>query len=156
MTEQLNGNARREHAHKVVNRLNEALLAHDMMAFADQWAPDGRMDFPFAPPGWPSLRSREQVREYLRPFTESVDIRGIRHQTRHETADPDTLVLEWGVDGIVLTTGRPYAIDYVAVLKVGPEGIEFYRDYWSPLTVGHTLGQLGQMVAAIQHEEAVS
>lgn len=156
MTDQLNDAARRARAHKVVDRLHEALLAHDMMAFANQWAPNGRMDFPFAPPGRPTLCNRQQIRDYLRPFTESVDIRAIRHQTRHDMADPDTLIVEWGVDGIALATGRPYAVDYVAVLKVGPEGIESYRDYWSALTAGHALGRLGDMVAAIQDEEAVA
>lgn len=156
MTEKLNDAARRARAHKAVERLHEALLAHDMMAFADQWAPNGRMDFPFAPPGWPTLHSREQVREYLRSFTGSVDISGIRHQTRHDTADPDTLVLEWGVEGVALATGRPYAVDYVAVVKVGSEGIESYRDYWSALTAGHALGRLGEMVAAIEDQEAAA
>jgi ketosteroid isomerase-like protein len=153
MTYQLDDAARRMRAHRVVDRLHQALLAHDMTAFADQWAPDGRMEFPFAPPGWPTLRSREEVRAYLRPYTESVDIRGIRHQTRHETTDPDTLILEWGVEGVALATGRPYAVDYVGVLKVGAEGIESYRDYWSALAAGHALGRLGEMVTAIQGQE---
>lgn len=156
MTDQPNDAARRARAHNIVDRLHEALLAHDMGAFADQWAPDGRMDFPFAPPGWPTPRGREQVRAYLRPFTDAVDIRKIRHQTRHETADPDTLILEWGVEGTALATGRPYAVEYVGVVKVGPEGIESYRDYWSALAAGHALGRLGEMVSAIESQEAAA
>lgn len=148
MTKMLDDEARRQRAHKVVDSLHETLLAHDMLAFANQWAPDGTMEFPFAPPGWPTLHSRDDVREYLRPYTDRVDIRAIRHQTRHETRDPDTLIVEWGVDGIALETGKPYQIDYVAVISVGEQGIVSYRDYWNALAAGYALGRLPDMVRA--------
>ncbi|HZG05405.1 MAG TPA: nuclear transport factor 2 family protein [Streptomyces sp.] len=145
--------ARRRRAHALVDRLQDRLLAHDMDGFADLWAPDGTMDFPFAPPGWPRPRGREEVRAYLRDYTDHVDLRAITHQKRHETGDPDTLVLEWGVDGTALATGRPYRIDYVAVITVGEQGVVSYRDYWSPLAAGHALGRLPELVAATTGEE---
>ncbi|MEN4478334.1 nuclear transport factor 2 family protein [Mycolicibacterium cosmeticum] len=140
---------RRRRAHATMDRLVAALLTHDMDAFADQWAPDGTMTFPFAPPGWPHLRGREDVRAYLAGFSDVVDIRGITHQTRHDTTDPDTVVVEWGVTGIARKTGRPYDLDYVAFLTVGAQGIVAYRDYWNPLAAGAALGSLDEMTAAI-------
>jgi ketosteroid isomerase-like protein len=156
MTKQLDAAARRKRAHQAVDGLHAALLARDMMAFADLWAPGGRLEFPFAPPGWTAPQSREEVRDYLRPYTDWVDLRGIRHQTRHETADPDTLILEWGVDGVALATGRPYVVDYVAVITVGRDGIEIYRDYWNALAVGHALGRLPEMAAAFSRGETAA
>jgi ketosteroid isomerase-like protein len=138
---------RRQRAHGAVDRLHERLLAHDMNGFAEVFAVNGVMEFPFAPPGWPTPRGRQQVREYLRDFTDTVDVRAIVSQTRHETADPDVLIVEWEVDGTALKTGRPYRIRYVNVIKVGGEGIESFRDYWSPLAGGHALGRLDEMVA---------
>ena len=140
--------ARRQRAHAVLDRLQAALLAHDMDAFADEWETDGTMTFPFAPAGWPRLSSREEVREYLSGYPDIVDVRGISHQARHDTTDPDTIILEWGVTGVARATGRPYDIDYVAFVTVGAEGIAAYRDYWNPLAVGAALGSVDEMFAA--------
>jgi ketosteroid isomerase-like protein len=142
--------ARRERAHAAIDRLHEALLAHDMDAFADQWAANGTMEFPFAPPGWPRLSSREEVRGYLSGYTDKVDIKGIRHQTRHDSTDPDTVIVEWGVTGVALQTGRPYDIDYVAFVSVGPDGITSYRDYWNALAAGTAMGSLETMIEAFR------
>ncbi|MEE1938996.1 nuclear transport factor 2 family protein [Streptomyces sp. TRM 70361] len=132
--------ARRRRAHELVDRLVDRLLAHDMAGFAELWAPDGTADFPFAPPGWPRPRGREEVRAYVAGYNELVLPREIVHQTRHETGDPDTLVLEWGVAGTVTATGEPYRLDYVVVITCGAEGVVSYRDYWSPSAVERALG----------------
>ena len=139
---------RRRRAHRVVDRLQEALLAHDMSAFADQWAPDGTMSFPFAPPGWPAPAGREEVRGYLADYTDTVDIREITRMTRHDTADPDTIVLEWAVSGRAVKTGKPYDVGYVAFITVGPDGILAYRDYWNALAAAAALGGIDDLFAA--------
>ena len=121
-------------AHATMDRLLEAVLAHDMAAFAREWAPDGTMDFPFAPSGGVShLEGRDAVAVHLQDYTGAVLPRRVTAQTRHETADPDTLVVEFAVVGEVTTTGEPYEMRYVAVVTVGDEGITSYRDYWNPL-----------------------
>jgi ketosteroid isomerase-like protein len=139
---------RRRRAHQTIDRLQEALLAHDMAAFADQWAPDGTMTFPFAPPGWPELHGRDAVRGYLADYTDNVDIQAITRMTRHDTTDPDTVVLEWAVTGVALKTGKPYDIGYVAFITVGPQGILTYRDYWNPLAAAAALGGVDELFAA--------
>ena len=148
MDDDVNIDARRQRTHAVIDRLQAALLAHDMDAFADEWAADGTMTFPFAPPGWPRLSGREEVRDYLSGYTDIVDVRGISHQTRHDTTDPDTIIVEWGVTGVAHGTGRPYDIDYVAFVTVGAEGIVAYRDYWNALAAGAALGSVDEMAAA--------
>jgi ketosteroid isomerase-like protein len=120
-----------------MDRLHERLLMHDMDGYAEIWAPNGTMEFPFAPSGWPQLRGREEVRAYARDRFGEVDITTILWQARHETGDPDVLVVEWEAAGTVLRTGRPYRARYVSVVKVGGEGIVDFRDYWSPLATGH-------------------
>lgn len=144
----MNESERRDRAHHTIDRLTQALLAHDMSAFADQWAPDGTMSFPFAPPGWPELTGREAVREYLADYTDTVDIRAVTRMTRHDTTDPDTVVLEWAVSGVAVKTGNPYDIGYVAFITVGPGGIVAYRDYWNPLAAAAALGGVDELFAA--------
>lgn len=143
---------RRQRAHRAFDRLTAALLAHDMAAFADEWAPTGSMEFPFAPPGWPVVSGKAAVRDYLAGFPDNVDIRGIRHQTRHDTGDPDTIIVEWGVSGFARTTGNPYDIDYVAVVTVGEQGITVYRDYWNPLAAAAAMGGLDEAVSAFDRD----
>jgi uncharacterized protein len=145
---QLSDNDRRQRAHHVIDRLMRALLAHDMSAFADEWAPDGTASFPFAPPGWPNLSGRQAVRGYLADYTDTVDIRAITHQTRHDTTDPDTVIVEFGLDGVARKTGNPYDLDYVVFITVGAEGIVTYRDYWNPLAVAAAMGGFDDMIAA--------
>lgn len=141
-------------AHDTVDRLQAALLAHDMQAFADEWAPQGTMTFPFAPPGWPSLTSRDDVRAYLSGYTDTLDVRAIRHQTRYTDTDSRTVVVEWGVTGVVVATGAPYDIDYICVITVGDEGIESYRDYWNPLAIAEATGGALDLAAAFTVPEA--
>jgi uncharacterized protein len=145
---QLSDGDRRQRAHHVIDRLLRALLAHDMSAFADEWAPDGTASFPFAPTGWPNLHGREAVREYLADYTDTVDIRAITHQTRHDTTDPDTVIVEFGVNGVARKTGNPYDLDYVVFITVGADGVVAYRDYWNPLAAAAAMGGIDDMLAA--------
>jgi uncharacterized protein len=141
--------ARPRTAAEVFDRAKELLLAHDMLGFADLWAVDGTMEFPFAPPGRPSrLEGREAVRAYLRDYTDLADVRAVTHDVRHRTEDPDTLIVEWAVEGVAVRTGRPYRLAYVAVITVRNGEITVYRDYWNPLAAGHALGILDELTAA--------
>ncbi|MCD2185681.1 nuclear transport factor 2 family protein [Actinomycetospora soli] len=120
-------------AHRTMDRLLEAVLAHDMAAFAREWAPDGTVDFPFAPPGGVThLEGRDAVTAHLQGYTDVVLPRRVVSDVRHDTADPDTLVVEFAVAGDVVATGEPYEMRYVAVVTVGDAGIASYRDYWNP------------------------
>ncbi|MBO0681282.1 nuclear transport factor 2 family protein [Mycolicibacterium sp. S2-37] len=133
---------RRRRANHTIDRALELLLAHDMTGFAMLWAPHGTMEFPFAGPGQPSrLDSRAAVLDYLAGYTEMLDVRNVIAQTRHQTLDPDTVVVEFDVEGVAVATQRPYLMRYIAVITVGDDGIVNYRDYWSPSAAADALGE---------------
>ena len=124
----------------VYERLKERLLAHDMQGFAGLWAEDGTMEFPFAPPGWPRrLEGREAVREYVRDYTDHIDLRAVAQETVHLTADPAVLIVELTMEAVAVPSGRPQRIDYVAVITVREGEIASYRDYWNPLMLNEEL-----------------
>ncbi|MCD9594586.1 nuclear transport factor 2 family protein [Streptomyces sp. 8ZJF_21] len=119
---------------KVFERAKKLLLGHDMRGFADLWAVDGTMEFPFAPPGRPRLlEGREAVREYLRDYTDHIDLRTVTHEVVHLTEDPAVLIVEFSVDAVAVGTGRPLHPTYIAVITVRDGEIASYRDYWNPL-----------------------
>lgn len=132
---------RRAHVNDLVDRALALLLEHDMSAFADLWAPNGSIEFPFAASGYPSrVDGREAIREYLSGYTKMLDVRGIASQIRHQTDDPDTVIIEFEVDGRAVANGNSYRMRYIAVITARPDGIASYRDYWSPLAGAETLG----------------
>ncbi|MET0190118.1 MAG: nuclear transport factor 2 family protein [Pseudonocardia sediminis] len=129
---------------ELVEHALELLLAHDMAGFAGLWAVDGVMEFPFAAAGSPQrLDGRAAVADYLRDYTDHVDIREVVERTLHRSTDPEVVIAEFEVDGVALATGRPYRMRYIAVITVRGGEIVRYRDYWSPLAVAEATGATG-------------
>jgi len=125
---------------RVYERMKKLLLAHDMRGFADLWAEDGTMEFPFAPSGWPRrLEGRAAVWDYVRDYTDHIDLRAVARETVHRTADPGVLIVEFTMEAVAVPTGRPLRIDYVAVITVEGGEIVSYRDYWNPLMLNDGL-----------------
>ena len=145
--------AQREHTGRVVDGLLEALRRRDMKAFADAWAPDGTMEFPFAPPGYPRLTSRGQVWDYLHDYTDKIQLHEVTERARHYSIDPRTVVLEFSVVGTVVATGAAYRMSYVSVITVGTEGIESYRDHWNSMALAVAAGAVESFAAAYSQED---
>ncbi|MCW2947286.1 MAG: hypothetical protein JWR24_4003 [Actinoallomurus sp.] len=131
------------------------LLAKDMTGYAELWAVDGSIEFPFAPSNYPSrLDGRAAIRDYLRGYPDLLDVQAITEQTVHETADPDVVVAEFEAAGVVVATGQPYQMRYVAVVVARDGEIVHYRDYWSPLAGAEVMGGLDELTAAFASGEA--
>jgi ketosteroid isomerase-like protein len=122
------------------------LLAKDMAAFADLWATDGILEFPFASAGYPRrLDGRDSVREYLRDYNDHVVPQTVVSPTVHDTTDRDVVIVEFDVEGIAARSGRPYSMPYIAVITARDGEIAHYRDYWSPLAAAEALGGLDEL-----------
>jgi ketosteroid isomerase-like protein len=140
----VNDTQRRARANTTIDAALDRVLAHDMAGFAALWAPDGTMSFPFAAPGTTEqVAGRDAVTAHLAGYNDLLLPGEIVEQTRHDTADPDTVVLELAVAGTVAATGRPYTLRYICVITVGDGGITAYRDYWSPAAAAELIGAPG-------------
>ena len=125
------------------------LHGHGLAGFAGLWAEDGVLEFPFAGPGYPKrVEGRDAITEYLRDYPNLLDIREIVAKTVHETTDPAVVVAELTVAGIVVATGKPYELSYIAVITGADGEIQLYRDYWSPLAAAEVLGGVDELTAA--------
>lgn len=130
------------------------LLAKDMKGYAGLWAADGSIEFPFAPADYPQrLDGRAAIQDYLRGYPDLLDIQEITEETVHVTTDPDVVAAEFEVAGVVVATGRPYRMRYVAILTAHDGEIARYRDYWNPLAGAELMGGLDELTAAFAGEE---
>lgn len=128
-------------AAELVRHALKLLSAKDMTAFAGLWAENGVIEFPFAAPGYPPrVEGRAAIQEYLRDYPDILDIREIVQQVVHQSTDPEVVIGEFEVAGIVPRTGKPYRMRYVAVVTVRDGEIQLYRDYWSPQAAAEALG----------------
>lgn len=123
---------------EVFERSQQLLLApqFDPEALADQYAPDGVFEAPFAPPGGPR---RLEGREAIRALYRHAAAAGVRPQFEfrsvavHETTDPEVIVTEFEVHARHPESGEPYQFANLQVIKVRDGQILLLRDYWNPL-----------------------
>jgi ketosteroid isomerase-like protein len=104
-------------------------MERDMRAQAELYAPDGVLEWPFAPDGVPTrIEGREEILrtlETLRAGAGGLEIDEANSKvTVHETADPEVIVVE-----LDLAMG-PVRLPYVQVYQVRDGQIVNLRDYW--------------------------
>lgn len=120
---------------RVFGRGQERLRELDASGFADLFAADGVMEYPFAPAGTPRrLEGREAVREYL-----TAGVEGLRRSGRriggpsrvvvHETLDPEVIVAELLQEDEDGATGQRRGVPMVQVVRVRDGEIVSFRDY---------------------------
>lgn len=121
---------------EVVERLHRLVLDQDIEGQADLYAPDGVLEWPFAPEGVPRrLEGREQIAGVLGMLGQRIRQSGRRpvglHSVVvHETLDPEVVVVEFELHGEVLATGDGYRLPYVQVARVRDGAIVSFRDYF--------------------------
>ncbi len=136
-------------------RMIDLMLAKDMNAVADLWAPDGIAEFPFAAGNSPHvLRGRAEVRAYLAHYPELMDTREVAALTVRPTDRTDTVVVEWTATGRTVATAQPYRLDYIVVLTVRDGLITLFRDYWSPLSTAAAAGTLAGLLDSVEGKDA--
>jgi len=131
---------------EVVERVLRAGLAQDADAFAGLIAPDGHIEWPYLPAGVPSrVEGREPIREFLRARAAGlVRFDEYRNTVIHETTDPEVVIVEYDVHGIVVATGAPLHQRIIAVIRVRDGLVVSYRDYLNPLVLAEALAGSGQ------------
>ncbi|MFF4621765.1 nuclear transport factor 2 family protein [Nonomuraea jabiensis] len=134
---------------ELVEHALDLLLAKDMRAFAGLWAEAGVIEFPFAPPGYPErVEGRTAVQRYLRGYPDLLDVQEITEKVVHQSVDPEVVIAEFEAAGLVVATGKPYRLRYVAVITVRYGEIQRYRDYWNPLAAAEIMGGADELSTA--------
>jgi ketosteroid isomerase-like protein len=128
------------------------MVAGEGVVFADLFAADGVLTYPFAPPGMPrELRGRDAIRAYHGAASgrrEMFRIEGVDVVVR-ETDDPEVVVAEIEHHGHSHATDGPYRFRALGVIRVRDGEIISYDDYMDPIATAVLLGRTPDLVAAL-------
>ena len=128
------------------------MVAGEGVVFADLFAADGVLAYPFAPPGHPrELQGRDAIRSYFDGMGQSrqlFDMEGVDAVVR-ETDDPEVVVTEITHHGRSRVTGAPYRLTALGIIRVRDGQIVRYDDYMDPIALARLLGRTGELAAAL-------
>ncbi len=128
------------------------MVAGEGVVFADLFAADGVLAYPFAVPGQPrELLGRDAIRATFGAIGHSRELfamEGVEALVR-ETSDPGVVVTEITHHGWSHVTGAPYRLTALGVIRVRHGDIVRYDDYMDPITLARLLGRTGDLAAAL-------
>jgi ketosteroid isomerase-like protein len=127
------------------------MVAGEGVTFADLFAADGVLAYPFASPDHPrELRGRDAIRSYFAGLgsRQLFVMDGVEAVIR-ETDDPEVVVTEITHHGQSLVTGEPYQFTALGVIRVREGLIVRYDDYMDPIGLARLLGRTGELAAAL-------
>jgi hypothetical protein len=134
--------------HRVVEEALKSALDYDLNGYLDLFAPDGTLEFPFAPPGVPvRMKGRDQIRAALLPLWERAWEAGWRSSgyspiVVHQTHNAEVIVAEFDLFGEIAATGETFQVAFVHIYRVRNGLIVSLRDYWNPQVMSGRLGPL--------------
>ena len=128
------------------------MVAGEGVDFADLFAEDGVLTYPFGLPGQPAeLRGREAIRDYFAGRSRARDLlvmEGVEAVVR-ETDDPEVVVTEITHHGWSKAAGESYRHTALGVIRVRDGQIVHYDDYMNPIALARLLGRTGELAAAL-------
>ncbi len=128
------------------------MVAGEGVDFADLFAEDGVLTYPFGLPGQPAeLNGREAIRDYFSDRSRARDLlvmEGVEALVR-ETDDPEVVVTEITHHGWSKAAGEPYRHTALGVIRVRDGQIVRYDDYMDPIALARLLGRTSDLAAAL-------
>ena len=128
------------------------MVAGEGVDFADLFAEDGVLTYPFGLPGQPAeLRGRQAIRDYFRDRSGARDLlvmEGVEAVVR-ETDDPEVVVTEITHHGWSKAAEAPYRHTALGVIRVRDGQIVRYDDYMNPIALARLLGRTSDLAAAL-------
>jgi ketosteroid isomerase-like protein len=99
-------------------------------ALADLYAPDVVITNPFAPDGVPvSVTGNEELRTRMKAYEQLWSYDAVEDVTNHETADPEVVVVEFGIRGRITASGKELDLRFVNVTRIVDGLVTESRDY---------------------------
>jgi ketosteroid isomerase-like protein len=135
-----------------VQRFLDVTISGHPGELADFYAPSVVIEMPFAAKALYPARI-ETTREQLRQrFAAGASVRrytGLDNVRIHETTDPETVIAEYELHGVMLGTGEPFRLSFAMVLTIRDGLIVHSRDYTDPIAGARLLGRVPELVAEL-------
>ena len=128
----------------VFARMKQRWLDHSATTVDSLLADDAVVELPFAAPGRPRhFEGRAQFLAFAQAARASLPVRftDCRDVAIHDTADPEVIVVEYDLSGIVTTTGHRATARFIGVLRVRDGRIATWREYQDTLAITQALSQ---------------
>ncbi|WP_406287717.1 nuclear transport factor 2 family protein [Embleya sp. NBC_00896] len=129
--------ARRAHNVRIAERLLAAVSAGDRAAQMACYDPGIVLEFPYAAPPV-RVEGKGAVNAYLEVALTFFELR-LTVTRVHDCVDPDTLIVEFTSEGRAVTTDRPYANTYIAVLTFRAGLVVGQREFYNPIPAAQAL-----------------
>jgi len=128
------------------------MVAGEGVVFADLFAPDGVLTYPFALPGQPrELLGRDAIRAWFGAMGQQrrlFSMEGVEALVR-ETDDPEVVITEITHHGWSHVNDAPYRFTALGVIRVRQGEIVRYDDYMDPIAIARLLGRTEQLATAL-------
>lgn len=138
--------------HQLYEQICQAQVARDADAFADVFAPDGLLEFPFTRPGVPAFRTgREDIRAAAKQgwARTPISFDRVHDVVVHEMPDPDFLIAEHVLDVTSQATGTTYGNPFLVLLRARDGQVTTYREYLNVTAVAEATGRLPALLDSV-------
>jgi ketosteroid isomerase-like protein len=128
---------------EVLERFRQAAISQSVDDMAGLYAADAVHEFPFTRPGLPSrLEGRDEIVNWVTAGWGANGLAYEHYRTRaiHDTADPETIVVEQEAVGTSAATGA-FALPNIVMLTVRDGRITHLRDYVNVLAAAEAIGR---------------
>ena len=111
--------------------------------FFDMHASDVVVEYIITVPGYPRrIVGREALAELYADYGDSIVQSGSSGVYRYYDPEKSVVVLEYTLQGTVVSTGAPYVNRFISVITVKDRKIVHWRDYLDPLAVFAAFGNV--------------
>jgi uncharacterized protein len=127
---------------QVFDRMREHWLSGRTTFDEEMLAEDVVIESPFTTDGPPHrLQGRAEVLAYTRAGHAAVPFSfdGCRTLAVHQTADPETIVVEYELSATMRETGVTGSAPFIAVLTVHEGRIKRWREYQNPVVIARAM-----------------
>jgi ketosteroid isomerase-like protein len=139
-------------ARETVEQFLRAAVGGRPQDIADCYAEHVVIEMPFAVEALYPARI-ETTREQLRArFGAGAAIRTYTRLDKvkiHETADPETIIVEYELHGTMRATGEAFASRYLMVMTIRDGQITHTRDYTDPIAGARMLGRVPELIESL-------
>ena len=106
------------------------------------WAPDVVIEQPFAAGGPSRIEGRDAFLALTKGSRAALPVRfeEMRDVVVHDTADPNTIIVEYTLAGTVLPTGEQASAPFITVIEVRDGLVTRWREYQNTALMAEKLG----------------